>query len=565
MSTYNHTAISTGAAANASTFNTPLGAIDAAIGDLPSDLLISGSTALAKLLSVRSGYLDGDIALDDRIDNLGVEAGNANAEVTAARTAIVYGTAPTSLSEALTLLGNGARNVKSHGAVGDGVTNDTVAVQAAMTAGGTVIFPPGDYLVTGLTTAAADHIIGIGDARLTTVTDAAILVVSASDVRIDNMRFAGDGKGASYDGGKTSQNAISITAKYRVRITNCHFYALGGAGVYVTLAATAYNGSVVTACVFDTCNRGITSATRGEYLHTSNCEIVSGNYGVHVTGGNCIFSGCNISNNKTNVYLGAGDNDSHGIFSGCNLNHAGEYAVRTGAIVNGESFVGCHIYDGSIWLAGAGITFRSCHIDVDAYYFQGSVALFEDCTLPAGYNNTITNNYTAAASLTLWRNNRSLAMAGNWSANIRGGFVRATHAAANITYSNSASWQLIAFDTTSTVAIANHVTGFTYLSFYDNAGTFTNRGLGCGHVRVRAQLIITKPANWDDLLVALYVNSTVIAYIPLVSWNSIRLIAAIDTPAQVATGNTISLKILNQTGGNITLEKTNSYIEMEGL
>ena len=46
-------------------------------------------------------------------------------------------------------------NVKDYGAVGDGVTNDSASVQAAINAAqavnATVVFPPGDYLVDGLT------------------------------------------------------------------------------------------------------------------------------------------------------------------------------------------------------------------------------------------------------------------------------------------------------------------------------------------------------------------------------------------------------------------------------
>jgi Pectate lyase superfamily protein len=48
----------------------------------------------------------------------------------------------------------GNPGVRAYGAVGDGVTDDTVAIQAAITAaeaagGGTVFFPPGDYVVNG--------------------------------------------------------------------------------------------------------------------------------------------------------------------------------------------------------------------------------------------------------------------------------------------------------------------------------------------------------------------------------------------------------------------------------
>ena len=46
---------------------------------------------------------------------------------------------------------SGAFNVKAYGAVGDGVTDDTVAIQAAATAsavsGGTLFFPTGTYVV----------------------------------------------------------------------------------------------------------------------------------------------------------------------------------------------------------------------------------------------------------------------------------------------------------------------------------------------------------------------------------------------------------------------------------
>ena len=37
-------------------------------------------------------------------------------------------------------------DVKEFGAVGDGVTKDTQAIQAALDAGGLVFFPPGTYL-----------------------------------------------------------------------------------------------------------------------------------------------------------------------------------------------------------------------------------------------------------------------------------------------------------------------------------------------------------------------------------------------------------------------------------
>lgn len=55
-------------------------------------------------------------------------------------------------------------NVKTHGAKGDGVTDDTAAIQAAITATlGVLHFPAGTYLVTDTLTVAADRVTLSGD------------------------------------------------------------------------------------------------------------------------------------------------------------------------------------------------------------------------------------------------------------------------------------------------------------------------------------------------------------------------------------------------------------------
>jgi len=84
-------------------------------------------------------------------------------------------------------------NVKSYGAVGDGITDDTQAIQAAADAGTSVVFPKGDYLISNSIDITNEGTVLIGE-------DATILqedypqicfYVKASDVSISGFTFKG--------------------------------------------------------------------------------------------------------------------------------------------------------------------------------------------------------------------------------------------------------------------------------------------------------------------------------------------------------------------------------------
>ena len=139
-------------------------------------------------------------------------------------------------------------NVKDFGAAGDGTTDDTAAIQAAINSitAGTVIFPAGTYRTTANITLKSNvNIIGYG-AKLTYITSWANLgsFFSTSgaiknNISISGITFQGNGTWKAtpfanpYGGGNSvgfTNNHVGIfadTNSYNIRINNCIFTGLG--------------------------------------------------------------------------------------------------------------------------------------------------------------------------------------------------------------------------------------------------------------------------------------------------------------------------------------------------
>jgi hypothetical protein len=94
-------------------------------------------------------------------------------------------------------------SVKDFGAIGDGIVDDTVAIQAAITAtdANTLYFPAGTYLVTStLTQLQSQAWVGEGGQRATTIKKGfnGSLMIMGTLGEINNLTF--DGNGASFTG-----------------------------------------------------------------------------------------------------------------------------------------------------------------------------------------------------------------------------------------------------------------------------------------------------------------------------------------------------------------------------
>lgn len=125
----------------------------------------------------------------DTYDNLINAAGTVAAALTAYEAAVAASTGSSLVGFINSPAGSIARtvqarmrdwvSVKDYGATGDGSTNDTVAIQAAFSAGGAIYFPPGVYCYTSLTINTACRIIGANQ-RGSPTTSAVLQCTSSS-------------------------------------------------------------------------------------------------------------------------------------------------------------------------------------------------------------------------------------------------------------------------------------------------------------------------------------------------------------------------------------------------
>lgn len=144
MSTNNHTAITVGQSNAPATINTPLGELDAAIGNL-STTGVSGASAAAQLATTKN-----------RIDNLNVD--DSGVEVGAARNAGLTDGTVSSLSTRLEYAAANAYHPMAYGANGDGSTDDRATLNTlfntTMSAGGYAIIDRNYSIQSALTVPA---------------------------------------------------------------------------------------------------------------------------------------------------------------------------------------------------------------------------------------------------------------------------------------------------------------------------------------------------------------------------------------------------------------------------
>jgi hypothetical protein len=254
-------------------------------------------------------------------------------------------------------------SVKDFGAKGDGTTDDTVAIQAAIDAvelagGGTVYFPNGVYIVSNTITVDEPGVKLQGDSRGTTEPFSKTNAPVGSTIKLDDGAYTSASKAileltytASYSGIPKMGHVVRDLTIYGNRAdgtgtsnnpnagdaTNNNTY---GIGINVVGTRDIYLDNV---SIQQCAEEGILVQTGGPDntsagVVITNCWVVgNSDHGIHYSGGDSLISNCQVGFNAgSGIYMNGG-----GTVSGCGCwdNYStGMSILNDDVVVNGGIF-----------------------------------------------------------------------------------------------------------------------------------------------------------------------------------------------------------------------------------
>lgn len=311
-----------------------------------------------------------------------------------------------------------AVNVKSYGAVGNGTTDDTTAIQAAIDACALASTPlyisPGTYLISN-TLLVKSNLVMYGDGYLSTFllkTNTNKNVIGCSlTAEVDNfqlLNFSINGNQANQSGAasKTILNGVclyqdNVNNLKNYKISKLNIYACKGSGILLGKQCyTNYSKEVSNNRIYGCYDAGIWIDDYCEYISLNNniinscvdAGVRSESSNINITGG--IIKG---SSGAYAVHITAGHNTAKHILSGVIMNHS------KGILLDGVSLVsitGCQVLASDLdGIKLNNSTFCNITGNIISGSSQNTTDTYSEVTLVGSDNNIVSlntlNSYSA--------------------------------------------------------------------------------------------------------------------------------------------------------------------------
>lgn len=259
-------------------------------------------------------------------------------------------------------------NIVNFGAVGDGVTDCTAAIQAAIArsaiTGKPVYIPKGIFLITGTSSCAlaivtdGQKIFGTGYNSVIKCISQRALQVNANYATVDGIRF--DGSLAD-----STNTGVFLVQRNGIKVTNCFFTNIGGhydpftsspptnmvrggGGLVVRGTTSALMGATITNNIFINDSTGLHLALRAEYNTIANNHYISCNVAILNWSGNNSFVNESITGGNYGMIIGNLINPGHSSATNVTANHCLRYGLVIENVDAGMTLVGFMNYSDSV-------------------------------------------------------------------------------------------------------------------------------------------------------------------------------------------------------------------------
>lgn len=336
-------------------------------------------------------------------------------------------------------------SVKDFGAVGDGVADDTVAIQAALdnSTGRKLLFPKGTYLISSELVIQNITAFSIeGESEATTIKASAVIagsclqIFNVSTFTVRNISFDSDFK-ANYVVTVDTNNAPGLRPSgfsfYNVRFTR-------GVIAGLRLATSIVNNYQVDGGSFHNCR--FFSSKKNILVQSSNALIHSFY--------NCLFAGFSVGQTDYNIYV-----DNGGVL------------IYSGIFVGADQY---DLYQG----AGSYLTIYGMYSESNRILESAFISVFDR---PTVLNNIVHNVLTASGDAVFFNNGGFVSIADSYfGGNVNLQNVNTKSVISNVIFGGTGSLIGVTAALTKTVVITPTILDFNNGQFYKEATGFIGIG-----------------------------------------------------------------------------------------